>query len=627
MEKWVKKIISGKTNLDDISNNRLAQLCQIMNDYYRQGQAIVSDYDYDFIYLKQLKKKIPNHSFLHNIEPEKGLFLNKKIPLPERMLSTDKAYSFSDITKWLERLKKQANIHNINEDIIIKATPKLDGFAAFDSGDKLYSRGDGYKGFDISRVFLRGLSVYKNAKRGLGAGEIVVKKSYFNKYLSNDFEHARNFQASLLKEKELDEKVKQAIAKKATVFVPFKLLPNWQGKVEELLVDFVKIVDNILNTVDFIVDGVIFETTNKILKENIGATNKFHRWQIAFKENKLNAKVKILGITPQLGRTGVVTPVCELEAVFLSGATLSRASAHNYGWVKKNSLGIDSEVNLVRSGEVIPKITQIFKKSKKIQMPNNCPSCQSLLVWRNDFLVCINYNNCQEQIIHQILYFFQTLANNDGFGLATIEKIVSFGIKEISQIYELRSQDFIKIGFGEKTSANLITELKRSLQEAVEDWRFLASLGIVKLGISNCQKLLSFYNLDEIFLIKKQDLIYIDGFAQISADAIFEDLQRKKTLYKNLSKLNFNLIISTKNNIQDITDNKKTLVFSGAMQYTREKMQSLAKDYGFMVSNSISKKVDFLVIGDSVGNTKLQKAKKLGINIISEKDFYKKIKK
>ncbi|HIM57976.1 MAG TPA: DNA ligase, partial [Gammaproteobacteria bacterium] len=201
----INQIIQQEILLDDLSDDDLADFCQTANLAYRSGKSIVSDQDYDFIYLSALKQRLPKHFLFQSVEPEGQGFSEEKVLLPEVMLSTDKAYSWQEISKWLERLNKAAVEINLDANLIqIKATPKLDGFAGFDDGTRLYTRGDGKKGSDITRVFDRGLQVYNNSERGQGAGEIVVKKSYFETHLSQYFEYPRNFQASLIKEKSLD---------------------------------------------------------------------------------------------------------------------------------------------------------------------------------------------------------------------------------------------------------------------------------------------------------------------------------------------------------------------------------------------------------------------------------------
>ena len=211
-DKITQKIINKDLLAEDLSEEQLGDFCEYANAQYRAGYPIISDADYDFVYLKALKKRVPGHKIFKSIEPEISPFSEEKVLIPESMLSIDKAYSFDEIQKWIDRILK--SISDLNYDskkLSLKATPKLDGFAGYDDGSKLYTRGDGKKGSDITRVFERGLKVFNDSRRGQGPGEIVVKKSYFNQHLASFFEFPRNFQASLIKEKELDEHAKNAI--------------------------------------------------------------------------------------------------------------------------------------------------------------------------------------------------------------------------------------------------------------------------------------------------------------------------------------------------------------------------------------------------------------------------------
>ena len=610
--------------MDDLSNSELAEFCSTANLAYRSGKPIISDQDYDFIYLAALKEKDPGHPLLHSVEPEGRSFSEEKVLLPEVMLSTDKAYSWKEVEKWIERLEKSASeIELAIKDIQIKATPKLDGFAGFDDGKHLYTRGDGKKGSDISRVFARGLSVYNDSDRGQGPGEIVVKKSYFEKYLSDSFEYPRNFQASLIKEKELDENAKQAIVKKAALFVPFSQLPIWLGSIDELINKFDSIVESILQAVDFDVDGVVFEVKNESLKNHMGANRKFHRWQIAFKENKDKAQVKVLSVTPQVGRTGKITPVAELEPTLLSGATIVRATGHHYTLVKEQGLGAGSVIELTRSGLVIPKINKVLKPTE-VDIPSHCPSCGNELVWESDFLMCVNHNHCPAQSVARIEYFFRILANNDGFGIATVEKIYEHGIRKISQIYALTHSDFMEMGFGDKTSENLINQLKRSVTEQVEDWRFLAAFGVGRMGMGNCENLLKSYPLGEIFNLSLEQIANIDGFAQLTAKVITDGLKSISDEFDLLGNYGFNLektiLKSTTQGLSHMFFGKK-LIFTGKMSSSRDEMKKNAKSIGVRVVSSVSSKTDFLVIGKNVGQKKIQNAKKFGVKVITENDY------
>lgn len=202
-DKQIQDISAQITLVSDLSDDNLLEFCQLANQKYRAGSPIITDENYDFIFISELSKRIPDHPFLKKVEGEIEGFSEEKIKLPEKMLSTDKAYSWGEVEKWLERITKFASEISFSlDDIVIQGTAKLDGFAGYDDGERLYTRGDGNKGSDISRVFERGLGILNDSSRGQGPGEIVVKRSYFESHLSNDFEYPRNFQASLIKEKQ-----------------------------------------------------------------------------------------------------------------------------------------------------------------------------------------------------------------------------------------------------------------------------------------------------------------------------------------------------------------------------------------------------------------------------------------
>ena len=622
----IKNITSQISLVGDLSDDVLIEFCIIANQRYRIGSPIISDEDYDFIFLHELAKRLPNHPFLKKVEDEIEGFSEEKIKLPQKMLSTDKAYSWEEVNKWLERVTKfSSDINYLLADIQIKGTAKLDGFAGYDDGNKLYTRGDGNKGSDISRVFERGLGVFNNSERGQGPGEIVVKRSYFEKYLSNHFECPRNFQASLIKEKELDKLAIDAIRAKAALFVPFNQLPHWLGDIDEFKKQFLDIVSQLEGGVDFDIDGVVFEIVNPELKKHMGSNRKFHRWQIAFKENKEKAQVKVLSITAQVGRTGKITPVAELEPTQLSGATIYRATGHHYGLVKDQGLGAGSVIELTRSGLVIPKINKVLKTAE-VDIPTNCPSCGHKLSWDSDFLMCLNHAKCPEQITGKIIYFFRILANNDGFGQATIQKLYDEGIRQVSDIYLLNEAKLMSMGFGEKTSHNLVNQLIRSRKESIEDWRFLAAFGVQRLGMGNCENLLKNYSIEKIFDLSVEDISNIDGFAEITAELIFDGLTLIKPQYEVLISGGFELeqtLLTTEVNQSTSPFNSKKIVFTGTMNESRAKLQKQAKAFGANVGKSVSSKTDFLIIGENVGQSKIKDAKTHQVEILTEAEYLK----
>jgi len=624
----IQDIANQRTLVSNLMDADLLAFCKIANQRYRDGNPIISDEDYDFIFTPELSKRLPNNPFLQKIESESEAFSEEKVKLPKKMLSTDKAYSWEEINKWLERIAKFSNeIDYSLSDIQIKGTAKLDGFAGYDDGIKLYTRGDGSKGSDISRVFDRGLGVFNNSARGQGPGEIVIKRSYFEKHLSNHFEFPRNFQASLIKEKELDSFAIDAISEKAALFVPFAQLPQWLGSIDEFSSEFLDIVGQLEGGVDFDIDGVVFEVVNPELKEHMGSNRKFHRWQIAFKENKEKAQVKVISVTAQVGRTGKITPVAELEPTQLSGATIYRATGHHYGLVKKQGLGAGSVIELTRSGLVIPKINKVLKTAE-VDIPVNCPSCGHQLSWDSDFLMCLNHDECPEQIIGKIIYFFRILANNDGFGQATIQKLYAKGVRQVSDIYLLNKPQLILMGFGEKTSQNLIDQLTRSRQESIEDWRFLAAFGVQRLGMGNCENLLKSYSMKQIFKLSVEDISNIDGFAELTAELIFDGLLSIKNQYETLVLGGFQLeqtLFSSNINERNNLFNNKKIVFTGAMSESRVELEKQAKAFGVLVGKSVSSKTDFLIIGENVGQSKIKAAKSHDVEILTEAEYLKKL--
>jgi len=625
----IQDIADQKILISDLTDDDLLEFCQIANQRYRDGSPIISDEDYDFVFNPELSKRLPDHSFLQKIEAENEGFSEEKIKLPQKMLSTDKAYSWEEINKWLDRVSKfSSEIDYPLADIQIKGTAKLDGFAGYDDGSKLYTRGDGNKGSDISRVFARGLGIFNNSERGQGPGEIVVKRSYFEKHLSNHFEYPRNFQASLIKEKELDSLAIEAISNKAALFVPFTQLPQWLGSIEEFSNQFLDIVGQLESGVDFDIDGVVFEIVNPELKDYMGSNRKFHRWQIAFKENKEKAQVKVISVTAQVGRTGKITPVAELEPTQLSGATIYRASGHHYGLVKEQGLGAGSVIELTRSGLVIPKINKVLKTAE-VDIPSNCPSCGYKLSWDSDFLMCFNHEKCPEQIMGKIIYFFRILANNDGFGQATIQKLYAEGIHRVSDIYLLNEAKLMSMGFGEKTSHNLINQLIRSRKESIEDWRFLAAFGVQRLGMGNCENLLRNYSVEKIFDLSVKDISNINGFAEITAELIFDGLTLIKPQYEVLISGGFKLehtLLNTELNQSNSPFNSKTIVFTGTMSESRAKLQKQAKAFGANVGKSVSSKTDFLIIGENVGQSKIKDAKSHQVDLLTEAEYLKLLK-
>lgn len=607
----------------ELESEELIHLLKASNALYRAGIPVITDEQYDF-FISMLRSINHLHPYLNQVEPE-VLVEAKTVELPQRMLSTEKAYSKEDIEKWIKRILKAAQEINVPEkDIFLRVTPKLDGYAAFDDGTTLYTRGDGYRGQDITRAFERGLKVAQHGKRGLGPGEIVIKKSYFDKQLSGIFENSRNIQAAIIAEKKVDENVQKAIDDGACVFYPFALIENKTAHFSEIIDNFETIVDEMWRAVDFDIDGVILETTHTDLKEYMGATRKNHRWQIAFKVNEESAEVEVKNIIPQTSRTGRISPVAELVPTKLSGATISRVTVHHYNMVKTKRIGPGAIVQLVRSGLVIPKIEGVVKEAEP-QLPEECPSCNAHLIWEGDHLICPNKSDCPAQTENTLIHFFKTLGNVDGFGPKVIEKITNYGIKHIHEIYQIPKHQFVGFGFGDKTSQNLLDQLQASKEIEIEDWRFLAAFGVSRLAGGNCEKLLQHHSIVELFEVSVEDMVKIDGFAQLSAEAIVEGLANVKEEFFKVYNLGFNISVTPKESDRENSGSPiagKVVVFTGSMQQgSRSDMEKQAKALGAKVAKSVTGNTNYLVTGEKVGETKINAARDKGVEVLTEEEY------
>lgn len=628
-------IVHHPQHVKEITENELVEFLRIANALYRGGCQLISDADYDYKYLEELISRNPNHSYLQGVE-EEAAFEGQKLDLPVPMRSTDKARNIEDVNRWINRIKNEAVKIGLPVDSLkVKVTPKLDGFAAYDDGAILYTRGDGRRGTDISRVFRRGLAVVGGV-RGKGAGEIVVDKEYFEKNLAQYFENTRNFQSSIIKEKKIEPYVEEAINDKAVVFYPFTEMDSRIVPIDKLMDDFSGLIENLLIPVKYDVDGVVLEVEDQQLKDymdlNLSPNKPYHAWQIAYKIKPEAAHVRVLSVTPQTSRNGRVTPVVELEPTKLSGVTISRATAHHYGLVKKRGIGGGAVIELIRSGMVIPKIEKVHKEAKP-EIPTNCPSCKAELVWDADNLVCPNVGDCPAQIINTMEHFFLTLRNINGFGTATIQKLYENGIVDVCSIYKLTLDDFKKYGFGDKQSQNLIAELERSRTEPLEDWRFLAAFGVHQLGRANSEQLLKRVKLEDVFGISVDEVVSRKIFANKTASIIIHGLKAIKREFDCLIRVNFQLQYSkllselrAEGTLSPISG--KQVVFTGTMLHgKREQMEREARLLGAKVGSAVSGRTDYLVMGSDVGPKKIAAAKEKNVKVITENEYLRLIEK
>lgn len=589
------------------------------NEAYRRGMPTTSDARYDEL-VEELRSLDPDNPFLNKVEPEN--FGNKvEVRHPVAMLSTEKAYTESELERFVQRVKKEARANGIRN-ILFRVTPKLDGLAARDDGHIFATRGNGDVGYEISSAFSKG--IVPVGGRGQGLGEIVCKKSYFDEHLSDNFEHPRNMVVGIVTSDNVNVLAKRALQDEAVLFVPYSQLPAKTVDGNTLVEDMRKITHELEESTDYPLDGMVAEVLDPALREIMGATAHHYRWQIALKRKGESVVTKVREIRWQIGRLGTVTPVMEVDPVTVSGATISNVTAHNAGMLRNQSIGSGAEVRIIRSGEVIPKLEEVVTPAEAVELPEFCPSCGAKLFWQNDFLKCPDYN-CPARIEQRLEYWFKTLGNADWFGKRTIEKLVQNGYLTLEAVYEMGEKDFRKLGFGPTQSSNLAEALYISRTKETDDWRFLAALGIPDLGKADSRKLLSYYPLEQVIDISADELAAIHGFGDITSQSVTQGIKQISSTITHMLELGFKLrrtSLLSESEQMDSPVKGKGIVFTGKMeQGSREEMQAMARSLGAKVQTSVTGKTDILVCGLKVGAKKIEAAKLKGIRIMDENEY------
>ena len=604
-------------------NDRVDQLVELLtryNESYRAGTPEVTDLEYDEL-TEELRGLSPQHPFLHAVEPEAG-FGEGRVRHAEPMLSTEKAYTIEALQAWVDRVHKAAAEIGL-EAVAVRVTPKLDGLAGRDLGGVFATRGNGRVGNDITYAFERG--IVPVGGRGQGVGEIVMVKSWFEANLATVFDHPRNTCVGIVSADVVGQHAQRALDAGVVHFVPYSTLAKWTGDASELVEQAAAITASLKGQVDYALDGMVAEALDDALRKHMGATSHHHRWMIALKERGETAETTVVDIAWQTGRTGNVTPVMLVEAVKVSGATIRRVTAHNAGMVRDLDIGPGARIQIIRSGEVIPKLEEVLQPAKSVQLPGECLSCGAELQWLKDFLNCGNHSSCPAQVETGIRHWFRTLRTADHFGPATIKRLVAGGFVSLKAIYALTEADLLGLEFGPGQTANLVAALGVSQRQMVEDARFLAAFGIPDLGVGDSRKLLAAFPLESLEGLTADQLVEVKGFGDKTSVSIVSGLQARWPTIRHMLELGFSLertplatdAVKVESPIAGLS-----VLFTGKMVLgTRDDMKKRARGLGAKLASSISKKLDLLVIGDKPSPAKIKKAEAAGVRVLTEADY------
>ncbi|MCU0350373.1 MAG: NAD-dependent DNA ligase LigA [Flavobacterium sp.] len=641
-------------------------------NYYVLDNPTISDFEFD-TKLKQLQELEAKHpEFFDENSPSQrvGGAITKNfetVPHEFRMYSLDNSYSKEDLLDWENRCQK------ILGDVPLEFTCELkyDGASIsilYENGKlkRAVTRGDGFQGDDVTNniktiksvpIHLKGDFPQKFEIRG----EIILPFAGFEKMNQElieigetPYSNPRNTASGSLKLQDSAEVAKRPLdcllytlvgnnlpikthfegLEKARSFgfkVPMqsKLAKNIQEVFE-----FIDFWDKNRHNLPYETDGVVVKVNQIQYQEELGYTAKAPRWAIAYKFKAEQVSTVLESISYQVGRTGAITPVANLQPVQLAGTIVKRASLHNADQIAKLDIRVGDTVFVEKGGEIIPKIIAVsFEDRPKDTVPTNyidtCPECNTPLVRAEGEAqhYCPNFYGCPPQIIGRIQHFITRKAMDiDGLGGETVALLYNNGlVQNYADLYELKKEQIIPLErMAEKSAENLINGIEKSKQIPFE--RVLYALGIRYVGETVAKKLANHYkSIDAIASATVIDLVQVDEIGEKIAYSVVQFFQNEENI-KTISRLkDFGVQLVSVEKESTILSNKlagKTVVVSGVFQsFSRDDLKKAIEDHGGKVGSSISAKTDFVVAGDNMGPAKLEKANKLKISVISEEAF------
>ncbi|MCX8093260.1 MAG: NAD-dependent DNA ligase LigA, partial [Candidatus Goldbacteria bacterium] len=638
--------------------------------YYVDAEPEISDYEYDMLMkeLIELEEKYPELKTPDSPTQRVGgepLKEFKTVTHSVPMLSLDNTYSEEDLLEFDKRIKKVTDNYTYTVEL------KIDGVAVALRYKNLLldiaiTRGDGERGDDVTANIktLRQIPLKVESddiffKDFEVRGEVYLSKKQFeiiNEEREREgqplFANPRNATAGSLKL--LDPKI--VAKRKLNIFVYYIINPENYGintqyealeKLKKLgfpvnennkkvnsikeVIEYCNLWERKRAELPYVVDGVVIKVNEFSKQAILGATGKSPRWAIAYKFKAERAKTRLKAITVQVGRTGILTPVAELEPVHISGTIVKRATLHNEDEIEKKDIRIGDIVFVEKAGEIIPEVIGVDIKARtgserKFKMPKECPVCGGETVKYEGEVAtrCINIK-CRAQLEGSLLHFASRDAMNiDGLGKAIVTQLVDKKmVADYGDLYFLKVSELAELErMGEKSAQNLVNEIIKSKDRDLEN--LIYGMGIRNVGKHTAEILAeNFSSIDKLAAATLKDLNDIHEIGPVVAQSIYDFFRRKETkdVILKFEKAGVNMK-RKKKAIKNILGGK-VFIFTGEMEkYTRSEASNIVKSLGGRVTSSISKNIDYVVTGKDPGS-KLDKAKKLGLKIIDEKEFLK----
>ena len=635
-------------------------------DYYVEDNPQISDTEYDTLYkqLEKLEKEYPELIQENSPTQRVGdvvLSEFEKVTHKVPMLSLSNTFSTEDLRDFDNRIKKVV----ANRKIEYICELKIDGLAISINyvNGKLISaatRGDGTVGEEVTdniKTIFSIPKVLKENKTFEVRGEVYLPKKSFNilneeRKENNEvlFANPRNAAAGSLRQ--LDSKITAQRRLSAFIYsvvgdntIESQLQALKTAEEYELPVNnnykLCKNIDEVINYIEYWdinrknlpyeIDGIVIKVNSYSLQEEIGYTQKSPRWATAFKFPEEELATKLLDVELSVGRTGIVTPVAQLDPIVISGSTVSKASLHNKDVIDELDIHIGDMVIVKKAGEIIPKVVRVLKElrlenSEKYIMPNRCPSCNSEFVSKKDdpFIRCVN-PECPEQNIRKIIHFASRDALNiEGLGDKVVATLYEKGIiSHTIDLFSLEREKLIDLDrMGEKSVDNLLTAIENSKNSTLD--KVIYALGILNVGKKAAKILAEKYlNLTTLMTATVDELINLPDIGLITAESVIDFLSNEINI-KFINDL-ISIGMNPQYEVQKIEDdnifNGKTIVLTGKLvELTRNEAKEYLEKLGAKVTGSVTTKTDLVLAGEKAGS-KLVKAEQLGIQVISEEEF------